>query len=63
MDELPKAILAVISDYENNPQSRQPEKVIYKIKEIIMKNQIDLKLIRESGLWNSKIKYLKISKK
>ena len=24
--------------------------VIYKIKEIIMKNQIDLKLIRESGL-------------
>tara|TARA_R100000655_G_scaffold14546_2_gene32785 strand:- start:323 stop:649 length:327 start_codon:yes stop_codon:yes gene_type:complete len=50
MDELPRAILDVISDYENNPQSRQPEKVIYKIKEIIMKNQIDLKLIRESGL-------------
>ena len=50
MDELPRAILNVISDYENNLQSRQPEKVIYKIKEIIMKNQIDLKLIRESGL-------------
>lgn len=42
MDELSRAILAVISDYENNPQSRQPEKVIYKIKEIIMKIKLIL---------------------
>ena len=57
MKELINEIKEKISHFESNNTEKQAIKTIYQIKELIIKSQIDLQKIRESGLW---IKYFTI---
>ncbi len=51
MKELINEIKEKISHFESNNTEKQAIKTIYQIKELIIKSQIDLQKIRESGLW------------
>ena len=50
MKELINEIKEKISHSESNNNEKQAIKTIYQIKELIIKSQIDLQKIRESGL-------------